>query len=124
MTHSEPPMITVLLTLLLALAYIACGENGGLGRYRLFHDIAEVTRDVKFSHTCDDYGFFTAKGTPNCIEKNGFRYQNTGTFLAFYRMDAVSVPHPVWTASLDPYSRPNKATLEDLRAIHSAFVED
>ncbi len=124
MIHTEPPMIIILFALALAVFYIARGETGDQGRYQLFHEIEETLQEVKLTHTCDDFGFLTAKGIPNCYEEDGFRYQNTGTFIAFYRMDAVSIPHPIWTASLNPYSRPRKASLEDLRAIHAAFVEE
>ncbi|TLX16227.1 hypothetical protein [Rhizobium sp. MHM7A] len=123
MTYSEPPMIIILTTFLLAVAFIAFGETGDQGRYRIFHEVAEATKGLKLTHTCDNYGFITARAEPNCIEKEGFRYLNTGTSIAFFRMDANSVPHPVWTTSLNPYSTQVPASLRDLRMIQSAFVE-
>ena len=124
MTQTEPPMIIILFTLAIAVFYIAWGETGDQGRYRLFHEIEETVKSIKLTHTCDEYGFFTSEGLMNCVEKNGFRYQNTGTFIAFYRMDAVLLPHPIWTASLNPYSKPHPASLDDLRAVHAAFVKE
>lgn len=123
MIYKEPPMIIIMTTFLLAVAFIASGYTGDQGRYRLIHEIAETTKELKLTHTCDNHGFITARAKPNCVEKNGFRYLKTGTAIAFFQMDANSVPHPVWTASLNPYSSQVPASLSDLRMIHSAFVE-
>jgi hypothetical protein len=121
MIYTEPPAVIVLVAFIMAVGFIASGDTGDRGRYRLFHEIAEATNELKFTHTCDNYGFITSRGPPNCVEKNGFRYLKTGTSIAFFRMDADSVPHPVWTASLNPYSTQVRVSVEELRLVHSAF---
>lgn len=123
MIYPEPPIMIVFVALLLGVTLMTNDNTGDRGRYRLFHEIAETTKELKLTHTCDNSGFITTQAKPNCAEKNGFRYLNTGTSTAFFRMDANSVPHPLWTASLNPYSTQIRVSLQDLRTIHSAFVE-
>lgn len=123
MIYTEPPIIIVFAFSLLTATFLVKDHTGDNGRYQLFHELSEVLEKLEPTDTCDDFGFITKKSEPNCIERNGFRYFRTGTTITFYRMDEYSVPHVVWTASLNPYHRQIPVSRKDLHNIHTAFSE-
>jgi hypothetical protein len=123
MIFAEPPTVIILAAFALGVTLTACAETGDQGRYKLFNDIAETARELTLTDTCNELGFITTPAKPNCIEKNGLRYLNNGSSIAFFQLDADSIPRPVWRTSLNPYLRPLSVSLTELRTIHSAFVE-
>ena len=91
-------------------------------RHKMTSEIAVSTNTIKLTATCNAYGFVTAPAEANCVDKDDFRYLNTGLSIGFFRVDADGIPHPVWAASLDPFVKQYPGTINNLRDIHSAFV--